>query len=605
LKAPVGLLLLLAAVGCSTPPEIEPAQHLLLITLDTTRFDRLGCYGKSGAGTPRIDALAASGLRFERAYATSPLTLPSHISILTGLNPPRSGIRMNGDTTLATGAQTLAERLAVEGFYTAAAVGGAPLSSAYPASRGFVSFDDRFTDPRNAEGLERDAGLVVRSALEQLKQRGERRAFIWVHFFDPHAPYEPPSPYRERFADDPYQGEIARVDAAIAELLAGVEATLPRDELLIAVVADHGESLGDHGEPTHGFFIYDPTTRVPMILAGAGGVPQGGVVASPVSTVDLVPTVLDLLGLEAPADLDGQRLDLSGTDLRDEPIYLETELPARQYGWSGLRGAVDGWNKYIDAPRAELYDLKRDPDESFNELQHRPALAGELQLWLDEIGGAEIAPARAPRPDPRLLSLGYVGTGASKQSDRSDPKDRLETYVRFQQAGRALELGHPDEALPLLDALLAQEETPGALFQHAVALRMSGRLDAASADLGRLAELTPEHPGIFLEWTRIAAGREDAPQMLRFASKHLARFPSHAEALMFRGAARELLGDSAAAEQDYVQALTINPAFGAASLRLAALQVRAGRIAEARATLRTHLTFHPNDELASGLLGSI
>ena len=321
LVAPGLVAVAVVVAGCGPPRQAAPARHLVLVTLDTTRADRLGCYGRRGAGTPWLDRLAERGTLFRRAYTPVPLTLPAHVSILTGLYPVHTGVHANGQTQLRTGVRTLAERLAESGFFTAAAVGGYPVTGRFPVRRGFEAFDDRLEDPNNAEGLERDGGKVVEAALRELGGRGDRRLFLWVHLYDPHDPYDPPAPFRERFADDPYQGEIARVDAALSELASGLEATLHGESVLFCVVADHGEALGDHGEPMHGFFIYEPTVRVPLILAGPR-VPEGGARSEPVSTVDLVPTLLTLLGLPSPSGLDGVELELGGGGKR--PLAAST-----------------------------------------------------------------------------------------------------------------------------------------------------------------------------------------------------------------------------------------------------------------------------------------
>jgi arylsulfatase A-like enzyme len=595
------------AAGCGSGGREEPADHLLLITLDTTRADRLGCYGRRDAGTGWLDSLAEAGTRVERAYAQTPITLPSHLSILTGVHPPRTGVHVNGQTEMHPGIRTLPEILSEKGFYTVAAVGGFPLASRYPVRRGFQRYDDTMVDPRNPEGVERDAGLVVRAAARLLDHHDGRRTFLWVHLFDPHDPYEPPSPFLERFPGDPYQGEIARMDAALADLMRDVEAVLPRGDLAVCVVGDHGEALGEHGEPTHGFFLYEGTVRVPLILSGPR-VPSGKVLEETVQTVDLVPTLLDLLDIPVPDGLDGRIVDLEGS--REEssldPVYLETEIPERNYGWSPLRGVVDGRLKYILAPREELYDLAADPGERTNLAAEMPEEAERLRRWVETLqeGPGEAGEADT---DPRLAALGYIGSGAPTGGPgvSLDPKDHVDTYARFVAASGALERGEPLVALSYLDELLREQDAPGARFKRAMALRMAGRLDEASVELDRVAESDPEFAGAALERTRIAAARRDPQETLLWAERHLERFPDHPVAILFRGAAREMLGDAAAAAADYRRALEINPGYRNASLRLAALLVRAGRPDRARPVLERHLVLHPGDELALGLLGSL
>ncbi len=590
--------------GCGRAPRTPPARRLVLITLDTTRADRLGCYGRRDAGVPWLDALAARGTRFERAYAQAPLTLPSHVSILTGLYPPHTGIRDNGQTELAPGVRTLAERLAAAGWFTAAAVGGYPVAARFPTRIGFETYDDQMIDARNPEGLERRAADVVQAALALAARAGSRPLFLWVHLFDPHDPYDPPSPYRERFAADLYQGEIASADAALSQLETGLTRVAGAAPTLFVVVGDHGEGLGEHGEETHGFFVYEPTMRVPLILAGPG-VPVGRTLPGPVETVDLVPTLLALLGLPPAAGLDGQPLDLAGSGKQaPHRIYIETELPRLKYGWSALHGAVDGALKYIEAPRPELYDVVRDPAEADNKVAQGAPEMADLGRFVASVAAGAVREGAAA-PDPALLSLGYVGMGPTRRGAGDDPKDRLGTYQRFTSAARALERGEPAKALGDLDRLLADGETAGVRFQRALALRMLRRLPDSGRELARVAALDPNFPGLAKERGRLALLRGDPAPALADLERSVAAAPRDAEGLMLRGAAREMLGDAAGAESDYRASRAINPAFDAPSLRLAALLVRAERFDEAKAVLREHLARRPDDPLASGLLRTL
>jgi arylsulfatase A-like enzyme len=593
------------ALGSCARREQEPAaRHLLLVTLDTTRADRIGCYGRSNAGTPRLDSIASSGVRFARAYAVAPLTLPSHMSILTGLLPPRTGVHANGQTESQAGLSTLAEILNAHGFWTVAAVGGYPVSSRFPVRRGFDSFDDRFLDASNADALERDAGEVVRAALRDASSRNGRRLFLWVHLYDAHDPYAPPSPYRERYAADPYQGEIARMDAALVELMNGLEEVLRKGPLLVCVLGDHGEGLGEHGEDTHGFFLYESTVRVPWVLAGPR-VPRGSVVAEPVSTVDVLPTLLGLLDLPVPAGLDGISLDFAPSVPHPaRKLYLETELPLRAYGFSPLRAVIEGPLKYIEAPRPELYDVARDGAEMNDLSSDRLEEAAGLRAWVRRSAGSASADDSSVTSDPRLQSLGYVGTSSRVPAHGSlvDPKDRVELYQRFTRASRALERGQPGEALLLLEPLRGESDSDAVRFKRAVAFRMEGHVDRAAEELRRV---DAPVPGLHLERARIAVARQQWSVALTEADAQLHEDPAGSEARMLRGAAREFLGDLRNAEVDYREALERNPAYGAPSLRLAALLVRGGRIEEAKGLLRKHLALHPGDTLAQGLLASL
>lgn len=597
---PAILATVLLCWSCARAPLA--ATHLVLVTLDTTRVDRIGAYGREGAGTPWLDGLAARGIRFGRAYSHVPLTLPSHVTIFTGLYPTHHGVHLNGQTSMQAGIRTLAEILAASGFYTAAAVGGYPVSSRFPVHRGFERFDDRFPATDSGIALERDAASVVRAALGALEGRGERRVFLWVHLYDPHDPYAPPAAFRDRFPADPYQGEIAAVDAALADLSRGIEQILGKD-VLFCVVADHGEALGEHGEDTHGYFLYEATVRVPFFIAGPG-VPQHQVLDTPVGTADVLPTLLRGLGLPVPEGLDGRAIDVKGSSPQERQ-YLETELPASNYGFAPLHGVVDGRWKYVAAPRPELYDLREDPSEGHDLSREDADRLRDLHAWVSGI--APSGPITEAPVDPRLASLGYIGfmPGPAGSSGALDPKDGLPIYRDFQAASRALEEGDPAAAMPALDRLLRQADVPGVRFKRAVAHRLLGDWVAAERELQRVAESMPGFPGLEMERTLVAVGRQDWRSVASHAEAQLRIEPRDPQALVFRGAAKEFLGDPEAAEADYRSALSVDPGIRNASLRLASLLVRSGRVPQARVVLQEHLRLHPGDSLASGLLSSL
>ena len=311
--------------------------NLVVITLDTTRADRLGCYGHAEAGTPHLDGLASRGSRFANTFAHTPLTLPSHSSIFTGFYPNRHGVRDNGVFKLHEDMETLAEVLYAKGYDTAAFVAAKVLSRKFGIAQGFDTFDE--TMPPGE--VERNAGAVIDSTLEWLKHQGDRRFFVWVHLFDPHMLYRPPEPFNSRFAD-PYDGEIAYMDSQIGRLIEWLEQRQLFDNSAIVVVGDHGESLGEHGEPTHGYFVYDSTLRVPLIVKPGVAAPVARVVEDLVRVVDVTPTALSLLGYPAPSSLDGvdvASLVRGETGTIEVESYGESFLPYHRYGtcFSGSR----------------------------------------------------------------------------------------------------------------------------------------------------------------------------------------------------------------------------------------------------------------------------
>ncbi len=465
-------LLLLGRRGFG-PAAPRSRLNLLLVTLDTTRADRIGCYGYAAARTPHLDRLAAEGIRFERAYAPAPITLPAHASIFTGLYPFEHGVRNNGNFYLTDRFETLATVLKGQGYRTAAFVSTFILDRRYGLARGFETYDDRM------EGAQPQV-----LALEA-ERRGDRTAlglsrwlqasvgaptpfFAWLHLYDPHEPYRPPPPFREVFASRPYDGEIAFDDAAVASILDKLSATGLLDRTLVAVVADHGESLGDHGEETHSMFVYDSAIRIPMILWRPGRLASGVVVREPVRAIDLAPTLLDLLGapaLKAPHARSLVPLIEGRSGGRPPPAYAETYLPKFYMNWAPLRTIVDERYKLIEAPRPELYDLARDPGEKDSRLEAQPQTAAALRAELDRLTAGsegELSVGAVDREAvEKLAALGYIGAGAEPAAPATgsprDPKDVITVFNRLRRANSAVRDRRFGEALPVLHEVLAED----------------------------------------------------------------------------------------------------------------------------------------------------
>ena len=437
---PVCLAAALLLPEVSVPPSASPPpRNLLLITLDTMRADRLQAYGFIGADTPALDRIAAEGILFEEAYAAVPLTLPSHASLFTGLYPPRHGVRDNASVPLATGFTTLAEALRARGLRTAAFVASAVVAPGRGLEQGF----DLYSSGRETAGCggpppRRRAGEVVDETLSWLEVHDAEPFFGWMHLYDTHRPYDLPSEYMERYVD-PYLAAIAYEDAQIARVVTYLETRGLLDSTLIVVVGDHGESLGDHGEDAHGIFVYQEALRVPFMVRGPGVSPQR--VSAVARLVDLMPTVLDLFGV-ATAGIDGVSLaqvaTASGTDPRLE-VYAESMYP-RRFGWAPLRSLRADRYKVIDAPRAELYDLARDPTEKHNVLTEHPRVAAAMLQRLRSFdAGEQATPARDAEVDTevlnRIASLGYVGNigaqAAASSDEQTDPKDRIDAFNKI------------------------------------------------------------------------------------------------------------------------------------------------------------------------------
>jgi arylsulfatase A-like enzyme len=471
--------------------------NVLLITIDTLRGDRLGCYGDRDAVTPVLDALAAGGVRFPDAVAHVPLTLPSHATILTGVTPLKHGVRDNAGFVLGPSLRTLAEQFGAGGYETAAFVSGFPVHRRFGLARGFETYDDRFPqggDPARPPYVERRADQTMAAATAWLARRsGEDRRpfFIWLHLFDPHAPYDPPEPYRSRFSARPYDGEVAFTDAQIGILLDQLARADLRDQTLILATSDHGEGLGEHGEPTHGLFIYDSTIRVPLIVSGPG-VPKGRTVGSLARGIDIAPTLLDLAHVAALTEAEGRSLQpaWTGPALAEEPAYIESLFGRLSFGWAPLYGWRDRQLMFIDAPRPELYDVQADPGQLHDLSKTRTADAGRYRRIIE----AAVSGAPAAQPGPtsheardRLRSLGYTGgAGSITNPSLRDPKDSAALAVRIENA-MAAERADPRKAIEEFVLLLKEDPSNPLARRHlAVALTAERRFPDALAQLKQL-----------------------------------------------------------------------------------------------------------------------
>ena len=410
--------------------------NVVLVTIDTLRADRLGCYGNRNIATPNLDRLAQGGALFENAVTPTPLTAPSHASIFTGTYPTVHKVRDTGGFVLQGPNPTLAEILQRQGWATAAFVGASVLKKGFGFDRGFTVYDDQMPKPEPgrmaADYAERRAGAVVDRATQWLNGQSGQPFFLWVHVFDPHSPYDPPPPFREQYRGRPYDGEVAYTDRELGRLFDAVARKAPAENTLIAVLADHGESLSDHGEYSHGVFLYDATLRIACILSGPG-VPKGSRVKQQARAIDVLPTILDLMGGRAPAAVQGASLApaLAGKQDAGAWSYAESLYPKINMGWTELRGIRTNRWKYIRAPKPELYDLARDPGETANVYTAHPAEVRELEAHLQAVAaeGEKVETSMVDRRTmDQLKSLGYLGGSSQGQytltGKGTDPKDR-------------------------------------------------------------------------------------------------------------------------------------------------------------------------------------
>ena len=591
--APAGLVLLLSlgCAGCSgRPPAGAPPERILLISIDTLRADRLGSYGYAEADTPVLDDLARRGVRVERALAPTPITLPSHATLLTGTYPARHGVRNNGTFRLGDEPATLAERFQDAGYRTAAFVGSAMLDSRYGLDRGFEHYQDSMPVSSQAGRLvsEVPAGEVSRRAASWIRDNQDRRWFAWVHYFDPHYDYAPPEPFASRFSDRPYDGEVAYVDAAIGDLLAVLESLAQREDTLVVVTADHGESLGEHGERSHGIFVYESTMRVPLILAWDRGLPAGRVLGGLARLNDIAPTLLEMAGLPALPASQGESLlpaIQDGTALERQAL-LESWLPRLNYGWSELVALQDTRWKFIRAPVSELFNLEEDPGETINRVATDPQVTEEygerLEAILRQASASGSRIPDAPPPDPeteRLLrSLGYLGAypedtagearvpGAGEADYRSlpDPKSKIAEFLETSEALLMLSAGRNQEAVERLRK--GELTNPASVLikrQLATALIRLGHLSEAESKLREAVRLNAHNPGALLDLAEVIieqspsrARLKEAEALVREAAR---QSPYLAPAVHLQGVIHQARGHDDLAVEEYRRALELSP----------------------------------------------
>ena len=440
--------------------------NVLLVTIDTLRRDRLGAYGSDRGLTPALDRIAGSGLRYTHAYSHVPMTLPAHTSILTGLAPRMHGVHDNGSFRLDDRVPTLASVLKQAGYRTGAFVGAFVLDARFGLNRGFDEYDDRYPHTSDASTFtfaERRAAEVVKAAgdwilgaASPLQGQAATPWFAWVHCFDPHAPYEAPIEYRS--GRSPYDAEVAYTDAMLGQLFDRLSASHALDHTLVIVTADHGESLGEHGETTHGLFAYDATLAVPLLVSGPA-VPRG-IVDGPVAHADLLPTIVDLVGAPAPTTLDGR--SLVRPPAADGIVTFEALDANLTRGWAPLTGIVAGHWKYIELPLPELYDLAADPPEAQNLAARDPQRRDTLARALAALARPLVNASPGVVPDDvaaRLRSLGYIAPSATTfarrtHTDEDDPKRLVALNEQFNSALTTFNAGRSDEALSQFEGII-------------------------------------------------------------------------------------------------------------------------------------------------------
>lgn len=617
--------LLWVAVACLAPAcfgASAPAPNLVVITIDTVRADHLACYGYPRIQTPNIDALAASGARFEKAFAVVPVTLPSHTTIFTGTYPMLNGMHDFSANQLSPQQPTLASVLKAHGYATGAVVGSAVLDSRFGLNRGFDFYYDHFDFSRlqesNLDQMERPGNLVADQALDWLAANYQKKFFLWMHLYDPHHPYRPPPPYSRQYASQPYDGEIAFDDAQVGRLLDFLKRKGLDRNTLIVLSGDHGESLGEHGEKTHGFFIYDATLHVPLIIRLPSPAPKPAVVSAPVSLVDIMPTVLSLLHLDVPAEVQGQDLSplLSGAS-PDQPraLYAESFLPRLHFNWSELRGIQAGKYHFIDAPRAELYDLSRDPGETQNLLAAKKAVAGELRAKLAATirqysAGQELAQKTGLDPAlmERLKSLGYAGFSGGgdptiSNRDLPDPKDRIQTYELISDAIADSQHGdYPASADKLNQALKTEPNSVPAHYLQGLNYYRMQRFPAAVEEFQRVLQLSPDYTLATFQLGLAYARTGQLDLAIAALQRTLTLDPTNFSAAYNLGAAylrRQMPAEASAA---FRQSIAVAPDYAPAHLALGEVLLYQQQVDDALVELKRATELAPDQPAAHAAL---
>jgi arylsulfatase A-like enzyme/Tfp pilus assembly protein PilF len=594
-------VLIFAALFDACGGKSAARPNILLITLDTTRADHLGAYGYARAKTPNLDRLAASGVLFERAITAAPLTLPAHASLLTGRYPFRHGVRNNGSFTLADTTPTLATAFHAAGYRTAAFVSAFVLDRRYGLARGFEVYDDRLE-------LERGAADTVKAAGDWLvaATSDPRPFFVWVHLYDPHDPYEPPPPFKAAFADSPYDGEIAYADQQIGELLGRLHASGRDGSLVVAVAGDHGESLGEHGEATHGLFVYESAIRIPMTVGGAN-LPRGQRVSALVRGVDLAPTLLDAAALPPLADIDGRSLVplARGTGAGPQDAYSETYFPQLYMNWAPLRSLQDARWKFIDAPSPELYDVQNDAGERANLAANDPARTATFRRAVVAAAGGAERPAATARVDretaEKLAALGYIGAAVAPadqadEASRPDPKAMIDVFNQLRDANTALQHRQFAAAAHAARGVLARDrDNAFATMILARADLEEGRYREAADGYRRYATLVPASADAH-HWRAIALSRlGDVEQAIAEEDAAIGLDANDADAHELRGGLLASRGRTDAAVADLRAAVALAPDRAAFHVGLARVFLDTGKLADADAEIRRALALQPTN----------
>jgi arylsulfatase A-like enzyme/tetratricopeptide (TPR) repeat protein len=639
--------------------------NVIIVTLDTTRADHLACYGYPNVRTPTLDALASRGVLFEQCASASPLTLPSHATIMTGMYPTYHGVRVNGNTAVGEAQTTLAEVFSGRGYDTGAFIAAFVLDGRWGLNQGFKHYDDSFDLKKYKQldlgAVQKPGNEVMDEALTWLEQEKDKPFFAWIHLYDPHTPYDPPEPFRSEYGGKGpvglYDGEIAFMDSQICRLSEWLSARGLDRKTVIVLVGDHGEGLGSHGEGAHGYFIYDYAVHVPFIVVTPFRELQGVRVSSQSRTADVFPTLLELAGIPLPGKIHGRSqvpvmLDPKGTP--QSSAYSESMAPNLQFGWSPLHSLRTPAYKFIDAPRPELYDLVQDPGEEKDVQNRLPDRALSMKKELDRLMTETSAGAPTPQAAnldketvERLAALGYVGapvsakTAAAKgQATLADPKDKLTVFMAVTRAGEMIMQEQYPKAVELLEQALREEPNiPQALLLLATGYMELGNNAGAKASLDKILNEDPENIQALISLTNllmkegkaedaIALGKrtlavdernnqacaligeayiklKDYDRALPYLEKSVAIQPKLTQNRLTLAACLVGLKRYSEAEKMFKDILRESPKFPFVNFNLGVLYEEQGKIEEARASYSEEIAFYPRGHIARFNLGKL
>ncbi len=645
-----------------TLPEIiqdvsKKKYNVLLITLDTLRADRLGCYGYKEISTPNIDTLAREGTLFLDATAHVPLTLPSHTSMMTGKLPALHGVHDNGGFYVSKNENTLAEIFKQNGFSTAAFVAAYVLDSMWGLNQGFDTYHDKFDVAKQERvglgSVERKGGDVLQNAIQWLDQHKGERFFLWTHFYDPHTPYEPPPEFKKIYPGRPYIGEIAYTDSLVGKLLDHLDALGLRENTIIVLTGDHGESLGEHGESTHAFFIYDATLHVPMILWTPKRELHGKSVSQQVRTIDIFPAVLQMTGIRVPEAIQGRSLlhyALEGSDVESPYSYGESYYPQYHFGWSRLLSLRNSRFKYIDLPRPELYDLDSDPGEKTNIYHQQKEVAQKMQKELKKIENEKVSEAVMQpgaiddQAHEKLAALGYVGafSGPVTQDPMTlpDPKDKIDLFNLIASARQDSLEGNAESAIEkfkktveqdpkIIDAhfMLGNEyyrkksyeealdsfkkalelkpDYDFAMINLANTYRKMGKTEEALLGFEHFLTKKPDNTQVLYKIGEIYLGMNEPDRALKYFDRALKTESDPSWIYNGIGVAHLQKQDQAKAEEYFQKALKLNPEINMAHFNMAQLREKQGNLQEAEKEYLAELQNSPKNFKAHLNLGRL